>query len=285
MPRSLRAATVLPATMATILALCSCKGELIAPAQHDIRDYVTSVATADGSVTASFVPGDAAVGGAVPAVNAVGTSAMILGGGALRSLSSATAFTRVIVAIVGAEGYWQLTLPASLNAQDVILTLAQQVPNATFTVEYAAATSTTVGPFDSELVSILTVGTGDVQVSVAWDAESDVDLHVVEPGGTDIYYGNDVVPSGGTLDLDSNAGCSIDGKKNENVTWQQGSLPPRGTYVVRLDYWDSCSVTATKYVVTVRVSGQLPRSFSGTFTGPGDHGGAGSGILITTFTY
>jgi hypothetical protein len=190
----------------------------------------------------------------------------------------------VIVAITGAEGYWQLTLPASLPAQDVILTLAQVVPSATFTVQYAAATSTEVGPYDTELVSILTVGTGDVQVSVAWDAESDVDLHVVEPGGADIFYGNDVSPNGGTLDLDSNAGCFIDAKKNENVTWPGGS-PPRGSYVVRLDYWDSCNVTSTKYVVTVRVSGQPLRTFSGTFTGFGDHGAAGSGILITTFTY
>ena len=133
-------------------------------------------------------------------------------------------------------------------------------------------------------MSVITVGTGEIQVSVSWDVESDVDLHLVEPNGEDIYYGNDLSASGGALDLDSNAGCSIDGKKNENITWPSRT-PPRGTYIVRLDYWDSCGVAKTNYVVTVRVKGRTPQTFSGAFTGLGDSGGSGSGIQITTFTY
>jgi hypothetical protein len=59
---------------------------------------------------------------------------------------------------------------------------------------------------------------------------------------------------------------------------------PSGSYVVRLDYWDACGATQTDYVVTLWVRGQEAQVFSGSFTGAGEHGGAGDGIDITTFT-
>ena len=119
---------------------------------------------------------------------------------------------------------------------------------------------------------------------MSWDAPSDVDLHLVDPSGEEVYYGNTASASGGVLDLDSNPACAIDGKNNENITWPSGT-PPHGTYTVRLDYYDGCGVSATKYLVTVQVKGQTTRTFSGTFSGGGDGGAEGSGINITTFTY
>jgi hypothetical protein len=122
--------------------------------------------------------------------------------------------------------------------------------------------------------------TSDVQVSVSWDAPSDVDLHVVDPSGTDIYYGNQTSPTGGQLDVDSNAACSIDGKQVENIRWPGAA--PGGVYIVRVDYWDSCGVGATNYLVTVK-NGGATQTFAGNFTGGGDQGSAGSGRTITTF--
>lgn len=282
-----RRATALPlGTLAMILWLSACpQGEPIGPAGDDIRNYITGVALAGGTATAVYQAGNPPGGGANPVVSATGSSAMILGGGALRSLASATPFNRIIVAISGVQGYWQLTLPAPVSSQDVILTLAQSVPKSAFTVEYAGVSDNQVGRFATETVSILTVGTGPIQVSVSWDAESDVDLHLVEPGGTDIYYGNPISASGGTLDLDSNAACTIDGTKNENITWPESGSPPRGTYLLRVDYWDACGVSMTRYVVTLRLNGLPVQTFSGTLTGPGDHGGSGAGILVASFGY
>jgi uncharacterized protein YfaP (DUF2135 family) len=131
-------------------------------------------------------------------------------------------------------------------------------------------------------IAVVSVGTGEVQVSVSWNAESDVDLHVVEPGGEDFYYGSTTSATGGTLDLDSNAACSIDHVKNENITWANA---PSGTYTVRVDYYDDCSVAQSDYVVTVQRKGHASQTFTGSFTGPGDNGGAGSGTQITTFTF
>jgi hypothetical protein len=285
MRRAFHRARLLSASIVTLFAAASCGGGT-EPTPQDIRAFITGVTTANLGATAAFHAGAAPAAGQGPVANVTGTSSMILGGGAFRTVTSGTAFTRIIVAIDGIDGYWELTLANAVTLQDIILTLAQTIPQSqsTFTVEYAAGTSAAIGSFDTETVSILQVGTGDIQVSVAWDAESDVDLHVIEPGGEEIYYFNLSSASGGVLDLDSNAGCIIDGVKNENIAWPS-SAPPSGTYTVRVDYFDACGVTATNYVVTVRRKGQNPVSFSGQFTGLGDHGGAGAGTTITTFTY
>jgi hypothetical protein len=124
---------------------------------------------------------------------------------------------------------------------------------------------------------------GDVQVSVSWDTASDVDLHVVEPkadgnpGGAneEIFYSDKEGPQGGTLDLDSNAGCGIDGVNNENVTWDEVE-PPAGTYRVYVDYWSACDVwgpESTHWIVTVKNCGTA-EMFEGSFSSEQSNGGS-----------
>src|SRR5262249_37284206 len=127
-------------------------------------------------------------------------------------------------------------------------------------------------------------GSGNVQVNVSWDTATDVDLHVVDPRNEEVYYGHTQSASGGSLDVDSNAGCSIDNKNSENIRW--GSSAPNGTYIVRVDYWSACSVTGTTtYSVVVNNGGQVTR-FSGTFArGDADQGSQGSGREITRFSH
>lgn len=45
------------------------------------------------------------------------------------------------------------------------------------------------------------VGAGNLRVSLAFSVDADFDLHVVTPGGFEIFYG-DKVGNGGTLDVD-----------------------------------------------------------------------------------
>ena len=129
------------------------------------------------------------------------------------------------------------------------------------------------------------VGTGDVQVNITWDSRADVDLHVVDPLGEELYYGHKTSVSGGQLDLDSNAGCGTDGPRAENIFWASGLIAPRGEYLLRVNYWSACSVARTNYVVTVNTRGKPPQIFTGFFTGPGTGGGKGSGRIIATATY
>jgi uncharacterized protein YfaP (DUF2135 family) len=136
------------------------------------------------------------------------------------------------------------------------------------------------------VISVTHVLTGDIQVSVSWDVDNDIDLHVVDPNGFELYWDQDVSPEGGLLDLDSNAACSQDGVDNENIVWPKGKAIP-GTYIVRVDNFDNCLGAAVNYVVTVQKGDRPPQTFTGSFAAgdPGDAGGAGDGTLITTFTY
>ena len=213
--------------------------------------------------------------------------------------AGANTYTRVLLKVNAATDYYELTgLPAG-SYNTIVFTIPQTAP-ASFTVSVAVSVGPTdpIGPYVAIGVNLTPVGLGDVQVSLAWDAPSDIDLHLVEPdsvtgaaSGFELYYGASAdTATQGKLDLDSNAACNIDGKNNENITFQ-GGTPLRGQYIVRVDNWNACSQTRINYVVTVNVKGQPTQTFVGVFTDPGDHGGAGSGTTIlpagstTTFTY
>lgn len=106
---------------------------------------------------------------------------------------------------------------------------------------------------------------GDLNVSLYFSNEKDVDLHLILPDGTRLYYGNrggtyeneagEIVEYG--LDLDSNAGCSIDGIKNENI-FIPASLVQNGTYTVQVDMWSNCDPSiATDWQVIARYNEEL----------------------------
>jgi hypothetical protein len=274
----------------TAAALAGCGSDDKPPTQPggdpEVAGYVAAVATGNLQVQAERRSGQppAAQAGA-PAVQANLTATILRGGTSLVTLSAPATFSRVIVAVANVDGYYELTLPSAVTSTSIAVTAPQDVRATNFTLRMAAASAGgQVGTYDDVPVTIPEHGTGDIQVTVSWNAPSDVDLHVVDATGQEVYYGNPEVASGGVLDIDSNAGCNIDNVNNENITWPTGRAP-RGTYTVRVDYWDSCDVSATDYVVTVRVRGQQPRIFTGRFTGTGNHGGQGAGVTITTFTY
>ena len=54
------------------------------------------------------------------------------------------------------------------------------------------------GPISSRRCAIVRAGSGDFQASVAWTGASDVDLHVFDPTGEEVFYGNRDAASGGT---------------------------------------------------------------------------------------
>ena len=207
--------------------------------------------------------------------------AAINGGSARITVASATAFQTVVLALQYFDGYYSITLPAPVTSADLVVNMSQGAPPSTLTFLYQAAPQG--GPFGSPLaqnVQVLRVGSGDVQVSVAWDAPTDVDLHVVDPNNEEIYFGNLTSQSGGTLDLDSNPACSIDNKNNENIVWPAGQAPT-GQYTVSLVYYADCGEPQSNYVVTVLVKGQSPQIFSGTLV----TGNSSVKIPITTFNY
>lgn len=124
-------------------------------------------------------------------------------------------------------------------------------------------TSTTVPTDRPTLTSVppteQTLGTGDVQVTLRWVGRNDLDLHVVDPAGEEIYYSHRSSPSGGNLDVDSNARCSenITEQSVENIFWPLGNAPT-GIYQISVDYYQQCTdVMGTNFNVHVLVDGQV----------------------------
>jgi hypothetical protein len=76
-------------------------------------------------------------------------------------------------------------------------------------------------------------GTGDIAFRLYWQGEEDLDLHVQEPSGTDIYFLQRTAESGGQLDVDCNSAPDrICGSPVENVFWPVGKAA-EGDYT----YW------------------------------------------------
>ena len=127
-------------------------------------------------------------------------------------------------------------------------------PDTTDTTDTSDTTDTT-DP-DDTTTSEVVVGTGDVQVTVEWGSNADLDLAVTDPTGERISFGNSgPTATGGQLDVDSNVGCEGDGSI-ENVFWPPGQAPS-GTYTVEVDGFqvESCGETGD-YTLTIRVAGQ-----------------------------
>jgi uncharacterized protein YfaP (DUF2135 family) len=286
----------LVASAAVLLGSCQRAGLPVSPSSISslrIEDLVTAL-TVNNSQGASK-PGSAPASSGGPVITVTGNQTVINGGTLPVTISGAGPFN-VVYMYVGArsvglangspggvDGYYEVHLPISQTSATLLLAFSQTLPLPQFQLFFAVSNSSgPVGPFTALDTTAITVGTGDIQVSLSWDVDSDVDLHVVDPSGEEIYYGHRQSASNGSLDLDSNAACDLDHKRNENVTWPTGRAP-RGTYTVRVDYWNSCRVAQTNYTVRI-INGSDAQIVTGSFSGAGDEGGRGSGRLIGTFT-
>jgi hypothetical protein len=110
---------------------------------------------------------------------------------------------------------------------------------------------------------------GRLVISLSWTNDADLDLHVVDPNGVEVFARN---PSsyeppppgapkeppgtphdGGVLDFDSNGECVADGLRAEHVVWTDA--PPRGHYVVRVDAASLCGLPAAYWTVEAFLDG------------------------------
>jgi hypothetical protein len=98
-------------------------------------------------------------------------------------------------------------------------------------------------------------------VSLQWDDDFDLDLHVVTPDGTDIGPKNPGgLPDGGapdggvaSIDRDSEQGCVRDGFRREDLVFS--SPPPAGTYDIFVTPFAACGQAAARFTVTVYARG------------------------------
>jgi len=213
------------------------------------------------------------------------------------------------IGLTGDRGYW--IVPAGLpDVQapefptfDVSLSFSPEMKAGPREVFVMAVDETNhFGPASRHPLDVQDFATpdGKVVVSLLWDREADLDLHVVDPNGIEIYKrninsyeppppGQPADPTawqqGALLDFDSNAACVIDGRRRENVIWK--NEPPAGHYVVRVDTFSLCSETFANWSVEVLKSGTSAALSSGQ-SGPADEMTAhdrGAGVLALEFDW
>jgi len=88
------------------------------------------------------------------------------------------------------------------------------------------------------------VGQGELRVTLTWDRDGDMDLHVVPPCGTEIFFGNPMA-CGGELDVDDTLR-----RGPENVFWR--ATPPAGRYLFCPEAFNGSVVGATWTLTVVR---------------------------------
>jgi hypothetical protein len=151
---------------------------------------------------------------------------------------------------------------------------------------------------------VLNGSNGPLQVTLRWNTQEDLDLHLDEPlpdgGSCEIYYGdvNDVdggnpstCGAAGALDLDSEAGCPspADFVDIENIVYPAGTVAPSGVYNVRVDHYLSCdsNLAAVPFQLEVRRGGTLIGLCGVFFPSDSDWsagGNAGGGRPVMSFT-
>jgi hypothetical protein len=289
--------------LAILMAGMACKSS-VKPSDAQVTEFIAGMSSFDTSVQASQQSGQPPAASGGPSSTVTGNGTVVNGGSSSFGVNSSQPFQKIIVSVntpgdgsltaastgfpqvtAGVtQGFFELTLPNSVESQLIIISFGTNIPTETFTLQVqCVAPNGDVGAIANVDATVLNEDTtGAVQVTATWDAASDVDLHLVEPGGNEIFWGAPTSNTGGALNVDSNPACFIDNINNENISYPDNTAP-NGTYIVRLDYFASCNVAQTNFVVSVNNGGQ--RSvFTGNFTGSGDSGAAGSGRFITQFT-
>ena len=132
-------------------------------------------------------------------------------------------------------------------------------------------------PAESELDDVLNslgAGTGEITISMLWDSDDDLDLHVGTPDGSEICYSNSEA-GGGYLDVDANVGGRTMDNPVENIYFES---PDTGAYSVWIEDYSDRTDATTNYLVRVTVGGQS-QTFSGTIDGSGNE------VQIISFNY
>lgn len=268
---------------ASVAVLGACGDDSSSPGDRQLSDFITSVSlnfeAPVGAPPAVYHSGrpvktprpvfnvlrDLAEGeyhdGDAPSASGAGAAEIEAASSALEgqpyklNVSAGTTFTTAYVWIEGVDGYYEVTTPFAVSTAQLILDLSDDPPGTDFDLVTAVGTGGAVSATGTTNVDPRDLSDADFAATVSWTGASDVDIHVIDANGYEVSYENTTSPEGGRLDLDSNAGCSIDNVNTETISWPRGDAPA-GDYTVIIEYYDDCGVGSSTYTVAVRRRGE-----------------------------
>ena len=99
---------------------------------------------------------------------------------------------------------------------------------------------------------------GFMRCSLHWFNYDDLDVHVMEPNGREIYYGNrHSYATGGQLDVDMNAGGGTSRDAVENIVWTDRSKLAPGRYTVWVNQFNRREHIDVGFEFEIEVDGEL----------------------------
>lgn len=96
-----------------------------------------------------------------------------------------------------------------------------------------------------------------MRCSLSWFNFDDLDIHVIEPNGQQIYYGNKhSCKTGGELDVDMNAGGQRTRNAVENIVWVDKNKMEEGNYKVVINNYTARETIDIGFEVEIEFDGQ-----------------------------
>lgn len=107
-------------------------------------------------------------------------------------------------------------------------------------------------------------GAGLMQITLAWNTGSDLDLYVRVPSGETLSFQRPTSPEGGQIDHSGRGNCdpTIPNPRVENLRWTRGRPEP-GSYEVQVHYWGECVSRGGPTTATLSIA--LDREIVGEF--------------------
>jgi hypothetical protein len=195
----------------------------------------------------------------------------IAGGSSSITVTSSEQLRELYLQVESENGYYVRQLSESdlvsneigLYVYFILLQFSQQLEGGALQFTVSGTTmQQAISSVTENTVQIIRAGTGALQISLSWDENDDVDLHVYTPSGNEVYFGRKRIAATESvgeaeLDIDSNAGCGIDGKNTENIYFE--SPLESGKYTVKVCLFDKCSsgTAGARYNVSANRNGQF----------------------------
>lgn len=211
----------------------------------------------------------------------------LTGGMNFVTIQTEKVYDNFLVGIKGQEGYWkvgasdgmpgasQVQARASYNTYIIPISFGTGYASDIVIIIIAVDDQGNMSEPTEGEVDYVESKSGDLNINLTFSNAKDIDLHLITPSGTRIYYNNrggyyTIVEDDGTtrevefgLDHDSNAACNIDNLNNENI-FIPAEMIEAGVYKVEVDMYSNCDdEIATSWAIVARYQGGIITPLTG----------------------
>lgn len=186
--KTLRILTILLLT--AIIVVSSCKKD-----EDQVPQLTQKYLSIDG---AKYKSGKIPSGDEELISNIQVNNAVINGGSAILTITATEELDEIYISVEGVSGYYTYPVETSGLVYQIIINLSQGLDAESLTINVSAKSiSGSTGTMEATgTINVIEVGTGMLQISLSWDKSDDLDIHLFEPDGTEIYYNNTISING-----------------------------------------------------------------------------------------